>query len=92
MQEECKQSNNCTIPEPFIKLWCLTYKVKEEFTYEGMAVVSAEDVRSAIEIFKKSSMHNGTPDKIVIGRIDQIPYPAVPKLVMENYVKTFDNP
>ena len=90
MQEECEKATPCAPQEPFIKLWCLTYKVAGENTYEGMAVVSADDVRTAIEIFKKSSMHNGYADKIVIGRIDQIPYPAVSKLVMENYVKVFE--
>ena len=34
-------------------------------------------------------MHNGYINKIKVGRIDQIPYPIVPALIMENYVKVF---
>ena len=90
MQEECKQNNCEPQQEPFIKLWCLTYRVTDAQNYEGMAVVAAEDSAAAERLFKANCMHNGKQDKIKVGRIDQIPYPIVPALIMENYIKVFD--
>lgn len=91
--ENCVQNSNDSCkkaPDPFIKLWVLTYTNTDDATYQGMAVVSAEDVHTAIQVFKTSCMHNGYINKIRIGRIDQIPYPIVRTLVMENYVKVFE--
>ena len=71
-KNQCQQETPCQ-PEPFVKLWCLTYTISGEPNYSGMAVVSAIDAHQAEIIFKSDCMHNGTPDKIKIGRIDQIP-------------------
>lgn len=88
---ECGNTNSCQEkPEPFVKLWSLTYRVSGEPNYAGMAVVAAIDSGEAEQIFKTKCMHNGRQDKIKVGRIDQIPYPIVPALIMENYVKVFD--
>lgn len=87
MQEVCKEERkDCVIPEELLKLWCMTYKVKGDPDYEGIAVVSAFDVNQAIRLLKAESMHNGHPDDIQVGRIDQVKLLAVPKLIMENYV------
>lgn len=92
MQDCPKDGASCTTnpPEPFVKLWSLTYRVSGEPNYAGMAVVAALDSAEAEQIFKTKCMHNGKQDKIKVGRIDQIPYPIVPALIMENYVKVFD--
>jgi len=89
---DCNQPQNCgpNPPEPFVKLWSLTYKMTDEPNYAGMAVVAAVDVRQAIQIFTKDGVHNGKPEAIKIGKIEQIPYPIVPALIMENYIQVFE--
>lgn len=89
MQQDCEKNEGCKPQEPFVKLWCLTYKVLTDPDYEGMAVVSALTPGEAQDIFIRETQHNGNPDKIRVGRIDQIPFPVVPKLIMENYVRVF---
>lgn len=84
--EECKEKAPCIEPE--IKLWALDYTTRGEPQYEGMAVVSAQDVRLAERIFLSSSMHNGNKE-LVIRKIEQIPYPWSETLLMEKYVKVF---
>lgn len=86
--EECKEKTPCASPEETLKLWVLDYTTTEEPQYEGMAVVAAYDVSLAERVFLSSSMHNGNP-KLLIKKIEQIPYPWSQSLLMEKYVKVF---
>lgn len=93
IEDQCNESQAekmCkSAPEPFIKLWTLDYTNTDDASYKGIAVVSAYDVREAINIFKTRCMHNGYQKKIKIGKIDQVPYPVVPELIVESYFKVF---
>ena len=82
---ECKET-----PKAFVKLWVLDYENVSDPSYRGLAVVAAYDVRQAERIFYSDSRHNGNPSKIRIGKIEQIPFPVVPDLIMETYFKIFD--
>lgn len=82
---ECKEA-----PKAFVKLWVLDYENVSDPSYRGLAVVAAHDVRQAERIFYSDSRHNGNPSKIRIGKIEQIPFPVVPDLIMETYFKIFE--
>lgn len=90
---ECPQETvECKETPAFVdvKLWVLDYENVSDPSYRGLAVVAAHDVRQAERIFYSDSRHNGNPSKIRIGKIEQIPFPIVPDLIMETYFKIFE--
>lgn len=88
---QCQQEEEkCCVGEPNYKIWVLDYKVMGQANYEGIAVVSAEDANTAIRQFKADSRHNGTQDKIIVGEVQQIPFPLDQRLLFESYIKVFE--
>lgn len=90
---ECQQETvECKEAPAFVnvKLWVLDYENVSDPSYRGLAVIAAHDVRQAERIFYSDSRHNGNPSKIRIGKIEQIPFPVVPDLIMETYFKIFE--
>lgn len=89
-KEICTERPACEQPKHSeLKFWVIDYSVVKDPSYEGMAVVCAEDVGWAQRTFFSDSAHNGTQGKIIINKIEQIPFPWERGLIMEKYVKTF---
>lgn len=84
------QEEKCCEGEPKLKIWALDYTVMGQSNYKGMAIVSAEYANDAIRQFKADSVHNGNQDKIIVGEVQQIPFPLDQRLLFETYVKVFD--
>ena len=84
-----QEEKNCE-EEPKLKIWALDYTVRGQSNYKGMAIVSAEYPSDAIRQLKADSMHNGKQDKIIVGEIQQIPFPLDQRLLFETYIKVLD--
>ncbi len=90
--EHVQAETSCNPPEkPAIKPWAISYKVIGFPSYEGMAVVVAEDVRNAIIALKAESAHNGNPTAIAIKEVAEITFARKNnRLILENYIKVFE--
>ncbi|QOR58333.1 hypothetical protein [uncultured phage cr106_1] len=75
-------------PNGVMKLWVVEFNLYGMLD-KGCAVIKAANPKAAIDILKSSGMYNGSPEKYLVTRVEEIIVPPCSGLMAEQIV-SFD--
>lgn len=97
MMEELENQQECDIQEsceqeqkPIRSIWVISYRIKTEPQYRGVAIVKATDAQDAERTFLSESQHNAVQNKITIVKLSEVKVSYESMLLAEEYYKVVE--